>query len=447
MKTTHTTYALAALALLSTLNPMPRRNQVKAGQRLAKGACLIMFSLFSVSTVFAQGSLTPPGAPAPMMKTLAQIEPRTLISSLPFTISNSGSYYLTTNLTGVSGQHGIIISNNDVTLDLNGFALQGVPGSIFGIYTPVSVTNLVLRNGKVRGWGSVGVAAGNVNGEFSELQVSQNGNAGLSCGTASLLNRCLAFTNGGSGISASDNSRVVDCLAYRNTGIGFSLGNACSIRGCAAELNGGNGIQCGYPSVVADCAVLGNGGIGINASGAAAISSCTARNNLSDGFAVGPGSTVTASSACANGNWGFNLVSGIQISSCAAYVNTNGGFYCGGYGQISHCTASANLSHGIQTGINTFVLENQCTYNGNGTAIGAGIYVDFGTCRIEGNNLTGNHQGILCTNASAVNNFIIRNSATGNTTNYQISGTQIIGPIVTATGTITTNNPWANFSF
>ncbi len=49
-------FHLLVLLLLSTLNPMPRRNQVKAGQRLAKGACLIAFFLLSVSTVFAQGA-------------------------------------------------------------------------------------------------------------------------------------------------------------------------------------------------------------------------------------------------------------------------------------------------------------------------------------------------------------------------------------------------------
>ena len=47
------------------------------------------------STAFPQGSLTPPGAPAPTMKSLDQIEARTPISSAPFTINASGSYYLT----------------------------------------------------------------------------------------------------------------------------------------------------------------------------------------------------------------------------------------------------------------------------------------------------------------------------------------------------------------
>src|SRR4051794_8782927 len=68
-------------------------------------------------TIFAQGSLTPTGAPAPMFKTLDQIEPRVPISTLPFTITNSGSYYLRSNLTLVSAssENGVTILTNNVT--------------------------------------------------------------------------------------------------------------------------------------------------------------------------------------------------------------------------------------------------------------------------------------------------------------------------------------------
>ena len=74
---------------------------------------LLLTTINSTSfTAFAQGSLTPPGSPAPTMKTLAQIEPRTSISSVPFTISVPGSYYLTANLvTTVS--NAIVIAAND----------------------------------------------------------------------------------------------------------------------------------------------------------------------------------------------------------------------------------------------------------------------------------------------------------------------------------------------
>ena len=74
-------------------------------------------------TANSQGVLTPPGAPAPMMKTLQQIEPRTPISSLPYTISAPGSYYLTGPLN--STNTGITVAANDVTIDLMGFTISG----------------------------------------------------------------------------------------------------------------------------------------------------------------------------------------------------------------------------------------------------------------------------------------------------------------------------------
>ena len=106
---------------------------------------VVMSGSLSTGT-FAQGSLTPPGAPAPTMKTLTQIEPRTAISSIPTTITQSGSYYLTGNLSGVAGQNGITIVASDVTLDLNGFTLTGVPSSIDGISFGSNLSNLALSS-------------------------------------------------------------------------------------------------------------------------------------------------------------------------------------------------------------------------------------------------------------------------------------------------------------
>src|SRR5580658_9358313 len=92
---------------------------------LALAAALVSL-LISTQSVLAQGSLTPPGAPAPTMKTLSQVEPRTIVAAAntpgdsgdTFIISQSGSYYLTTNMTGVSDQDCIEITANNVTLDL-----------------------------------------------------------------------------------------------------------------------------------------------------------------------------------------------------------------------------------------------------------------------------------------------------------------------------------------
>src|SRR5688572_16519966 len=120
-------------------------------------------ALFVVpAAVFAQGPLTSPGAPAPTMKTLQQIEPRIPISSLPFTINESGSYYLATNLTGASGQSGITVTAHNVTLDLAGFELVGVPGAASGVNVSGIRTNLSIRNGTIRAWPASGVNAATV---------------------------------------------------------------------------------------------------------------------------------------------------------------------------------------------------------------------------------------------------------------------------------------------
>lgn len=55
-------------------------------------SALVVFSLM----VYA-GDLEPSGPPGPTMKTLAEIEPGTPISSVPYTIAESGSYYLCAN--------------------------------------------------------------------------------------------------------------------------------------------------------------------------------------------------------------------------------------------------------------------------------------------------------------------------------------------------------------
>ncbi len=112
------------------------------------------------------------------MKTLDQIEPRTPISSLPFTITNSGSYYLTTNLTGTGTASGIILQGNasDVTVDLNGFALVGGSSSSFDFTTSGSTSNLVVFNGTVRNW-LVGLALG-PRCRLERLQVVDNRSGG-----------------------------------------------------------------------------------------------------------------------------------------------------------------------------------------------------------------------------------------------------------------------------
>lgn len=109
--------------------------------------------------LFAQGPLTPPGAPAPAMKTLDQIEPRKPIDRLPATLSEPGAYVLTRNLSFGAGT-GVLVTASDVTIDLNGFVLTGDPaGGGHGVHVVSGLANVTIRDGVLRGWGGDGVHA------------------------------------------------------------------------------------------------------------------------------------------------------------------------------------------------------------------------------------------------------------------------------------------------
>ena len=179
-------------------------------------AALVLFSTLrlQLSTCFAQGPLTPPGAPAPTMKTLDQIEPRTPISSVPFTISAPGSYYVTTNLTPGADQNGIVVAADNVTIDLNGFTLFGGGGtSGEGISTSGARANIVVRNGTVRNWPSSGV-------NFYDSGASQT-----------LLQNVQSISNTFTGIGVKNGSRVRECLAVGN-GAGIIVDNDSLVEHC-----------------------------------------------------------------------------------------------------------------------------------------------------------------------------------------------------------------------
>ena len=326
---------------------------------------IVVVTLTAFATTATAGELEPPGAPAPTSKPLAEIEPRTAIPQLPFTIDASGSYYLTESLTGASGQNGITIDANDVTLDLAGFSLVGVTGSLDGIAGLATRSNVTVENGTVSGWGDDGLD--------------------LSLVPQVLVSHLRAEGNGAAGIRVGDAASVFDSTAHGNTAAGFVAGSGGVIRGCVAAGNDGGGV------VVAD---------------GATVSGCTAHGNDGTGILVGSGSSVL--DCVTRANTGFQA-SGIHAEGTGAIVRDN--------------TSSSNGAWGIRVNHATLVTGNQCNDNSSG------IQTNGNDNRIENNNLTNNW--LFGINTGSTGNIIIRNTASGNGTQYNITAGNFAGTIVT----------------
>jgi hypothetical protein len=300
--------------------------------------------------VFAQGSLTPPGAPAATMKSLDQIEARTMVNSnnTPgdavslFKITNSGSYYFAGNLTGVSNKHGILIAAPNVTLDLNGFSLIGVPGSLNGI----SATNggpvapgLIVRNGVVSNWGqdAINTRFGAPGALFSKLTLLNNVMSGLRA-TECVVSECAARGNSSSTVNSTGfdcySSHVMNCMASGNyNGFGASFGG--TVESCVAV---GNtfGVIAGDSSVL-NCTITGSTTIGIYLFNRTRIA-----GNMVNGSGLGTGLVV------ANGSSANTIDSNMFVNHATAGIKLDNAGVANNL--VIRNTARANGANNYLTG-------------------------------------------------------------------------------------------------
>jgi len=262
--------------------------------------------------------LTPPGPPGPTMVTLSQIEPRTPISSVPFIITQPGSYYLTTNVTVSSGS-AITIATNNVTLDLNGFTIFSTSPTPSGYAVLLSgaVVNACVHNGNI----SSGVT-NNSSGVFSGTGF----NYGISESTADPIN-----------------ARVKDVSVTGVQYYGIYLGaNATVVESCAVNEAGAYGIAA---RSVSDSTVLNCGIVGINGG---SINNC---------YCSGVGS-----------GWG---ISGVSVNNCSATSAAGSGAYTIYAQNAQNCygydTSTGDGIHVINTALN-------CNgYSSSGTGLYAGV--------------------------------------------------------------------------
>ncbi|TVQ64502.1 MAG: right-handed parallel beta-helix repeat-containing protein [Phycisphaerales bacterium] len=374
-------------ARLSALQQSTQRRAMLAGLGgMAAGALLARNA--------RAGELDPPAGPiAPTMKRLDEVEPRTPIgpdttpgiaSNATYQITESGSYYLTGDVLGETGKHGILVSSSAayVVINLNGFTLLGESGSFAGIFSQAS--RIVVRDGQIRGWGARGINGTNTSVTLEDLLVEGNLLGGASGGVnvASRARRCAFLNNSGWGLNVGIGSVVESVRAEGNTpaasigaaGDGIIVRADSLVERCIARNNAGDGVRGdnGYTARMTTSA--GNAGHGFSAGGAPSdpgtpnfnaapvtVETCDARDNTKDGFNLGDGSIAIGCRSMDNSQSGFASGDSTVLQECVASGNGQIGIIVRKASTISGCTAWQNDSHGI--------LASQCS-----TIIGCAAY-------------------------------------------------------------------------
>lgn len=262
--------------------------------------CLTM----TAAAAFAGDLNPPPGPVAPTHKTLTDVEPRTAVNSAntpgdagsTFRITQPGSYYLTGNINGEPGKHGILITSANVTLDLNGFALIGDAASLDGVN---GSSNVTVRNGTVRNW-RYGVQLSS-RSRVEHVTASFNTVAGLRANGADfLITGCVVSANTGTGIVTACCGQIVGSEVGNNTQGGINVGTSVTITGCT---------------------ITDNDTFGVLLTGDSVISGCTVTFNGTDGIVVGSGCLVLNNQCSANGLLGSSA--NIRVNSIANRIEGN----------------------------------------------------------------------------------------------------------------------------
>jgi hypothetical protein len=181
-------------------------------------------------------------------------------AGFPITISQPGSYRLDTNLTPGANKAGIEIKAPNVSIDLNGFALDGASVATVGIYGNAASISAAIRDGTITRFKSDGIN-GNAGWEVERVRVVANGRYGIKVGNFFVLTNNIVRGNTSSGIYTNVSGVIQGNTVAENGATGISTYRA-AIVGNAINNNISFGIDGGTTSAYGNNMLFGNNSSG-----------------------------------------------------------------------------------------------------------------------------------------------------------------------------------------
>jgi len=429
-----------------------------------KTAFQVMLASALTFAAASAGPLTPPPGPvSPTNKTLQQVEPRTPIQSLAGTatsmykITQPGAYYLTGNIDLAPGNDtGIEVGADGVTIDLNGFTLNGVNTDFaraIRVEDGFFCDGLRVHNGHITDWGTGVDGLGLYGAVFDNLRLTFNDSYGIDAGDKATITNCSAIVCAG-GFYLRAGGTVSNCSAGF-CGRGFDLGNGAVLTNCHAQ-DCFEGFYTNYNNTLSNCTAhfcqygfIGNDGN--------LLTECNAQQADAAAFDLGERCHL---SRCLAGLANLATQRGTSFSGTGIRVRSRS--------TVEHCTVAGVFGSGIianenctirenhvadcgavgihVTGPNTMVVANtvaRCRYD-------TGVLIEGDDCQIEENRVEGSgFEGIYVVSERCL---VIRNRVCASGRNnigspdYTINAGNYAGSILLPAAFTTTLETNANFS-
>ena len=267
--------------------------------------------LFTPAVVFAAASTTDDGVVLIDQKAAKKGKISGDDPGFPVTLSESGSYRLSSNLSAEGTA--IEIAANHITLNLNGFRLKG-DGTGQGVTdNGASLSGIAVSNGTITNFDDGINLRSSENNMVSKVRTINNFGHGMKIGVNSTVSGNASIGNGKNGFDILGDSIVTDNVAKGNgfNGI-FSDGEGNTVTGNTASSNHGRGISLASGTVIGNTA-SNNNDDGISASGATLVNN-TANLNKGNGFIIGCPSNLIGNTAVGNSSKNLELLDSVECN-------------------------------------------------------------------------------------------------------------------------------------